>query len=129
MDSNVYAPQPLSELAKVPKWDMSQTRQVVKALGESRLSIRKFSQVNGLGYWRVNNAKRRLKANASRSKTALTKPALIPVTITTDSSESIQGSQRWVLEVDIGGCLVRVSKEASEQVLTTTLRAVRGLQC
>jgi hypothetical protein len=129
VDSNVYSQQPLSDLVKIPKWDMRHTRQVVKALDDSGLSIKKFSHANGLGYWRVMNAKRRLKAKTRHSTDAVTKPALVPVTVTSDSSASIQGSQRWVLEVDMGGCLVRVSKEASEQVLATTLRAVRELQC
>ena len=129
MDSNVRTQQPLSQLVKIPKWDLSQTRQVVKALADSGLSIREFSRANGMGYWRVMNAKRRLIAKARRPTGAAARPALLPVTITTDSSASMATSERWVVEVDIGGCLVRVSKDAGEQVLATTLRAVRGLSC
>ena len=129
MDSNVHAQHSLSELVKVPKWDMSQTRQVVKALADSGLSIREFSQVNGMGYWRVMNAKRRVKAKAHRATGAVARPTLVPVTIATDASTSIAASERWILEVEIGGCMVRVSKDVSEQALATTIRAVRGLQC
>jgi hypothetical protein len=129
VDSDVYAQQPLSELIRLPKWNTSQSQQVVKALADSGLSVAKFSQSHGVSYWRVNNAKRRLNAKARRRKGRVTKPGLVPVTITTGTSAAIAGSERWVLEVELGGCLVRVSPAATEQVVGIALRAVRGLEC
>ena len=129
MDSIVYAQQQLSELIKLPKWNTSQSQQVVNALADSGLSVAKFSRSHGVGYWRVMNAKRRLNTKARRRTAPVTKPALVPVTIAAGRSETFAGSERWVLEIELGGCLVRVSPAASEQAVGATLRAVQGLQC
>jgi hypothetical protein len=127
VDSNEYIHQQLSELDKIPRWNSSQTRTVVDALRDSGMSIAAFADFHGLGYWRVMNAKRRIDANNRRRSSNHNEPALVPVTIAADAPTASTGSQRWVLEVELSGCLVRLSPNASEQVVAATLRAIKAI--
>jgi hypothetical protein len=128
VDSNEYMHQKLSELDEIRRWDNSQTRTVVDALRGSGMSIAAFANFHGLGYWRVMNAKRRIDAKKRRRRSSNhNEPALVPVTIATDAPTASIGSQRWVLEVELSGCLVRLSPNASEQVVAATLRAIKAI--
>jgi cytochrome oxidase assembly protein ShyY1 len=127
VDSNEYMHQQLSELDKIRRWNNSQTRTVVDALRDSGMSIAAFANFHGLGYWRVMNAKRRIDAKNRRRSSKHNEPALVPVTIATDAPTASTGWQRWVLEVELSGCFVRLSPNASEQVVAATLRAIKAI--
>ena len=127
MDSNEYMHQQLSELDKIPRWNNGQTRTVVDALRGSGMSVAAFANFHGLGYWRVMNAKRRIDAKNRRRSSNHNEPVLVPVTIATDAPTAATGWQRWVLEAELSGCLVRLSANASEQVVAATLRAIKAI--
>jgi hypothetical protein len=132
MQPSEYAKQPVVEVMKLPKWDRSQTARVIKALDDSGMSIAKFCRAQGLNYWRVMNAKRRLKAVAASGLEAIRAPALVPVAIE-QTTEAIgtddDGRYHWVLEVRLSGCVVRVAAGASQQSVAATLQAVGALLC
>jgi hypothetical protein len=78
------------------------------------------------------NAKRRLKGTMLRRIEPVSAPALVPVAIeqmaeATETGDGDKGG--WILEVQLNGCVVRVSRKADEQAVTATLRAIRALGC
>ena len=132
MQPSVYGKQSVTEIMQLPKWDANQAARVIKALDDSGVSIAKFSRANGLNYWRVMNAKRRLKSASCYLREPMNAPALVPVTVEqmADAVQTDNGDRSgWMLEVQFSGCVVRVSRGAKEQELTATLRAIRALGC
>jgi hypothetical protein len=132
MKQSGYGKQQLSEIVEVPKWSTSQTRRVIKALDDSGMSVTKFCGLHGLNYWRVINAKRRIRGDVSGRVSSDGEPALVPVVIEqpVQVPRVVDGDgQRWVLEVRLGRYAVRVAAEASEQAVQSAIRAVRALGC
>jgi len=132
MQPSVYGKQSMAEIMELPSWDKLQARQVIDALDDSGMSIAKFSRAHGLNYWRVMNAKRRLKSASYCRREPMSAPALVPVAIermaeAVDPDDDDKGG--WVIEVRLSGCVVRVSRGANEQAVTATLRAIRALGC
>jgi hypothetical protein len=132
MKASVYGKQSVAEIIRLPKWDAKQARQVIDALDDSGMSIAKFSRAHGLNYWRVMNAKRRLKGATLGRIEPISAPALVPVTIepmaeAVDTDNDDKGG--WILEVQLSGCVVRVAASASQQAVAATLQAIRTLGC
>jgi hypothetical protein len=81
MKPSVYGKRQLSEIIKLPRWNTSQTRRVIKALEDSGMSVAKFCGLHGLNYWRVMNAKRRLGSKAVSRLARKSDPAFVPIMI------------------------------------------------
>jgi hypothetical protein len=132
MEASVYGKQSVAEVMQLPKWDANQAARVIKALDDSGMSIAKFSRAHGLNYWRVMNAKRRLKGATLGRIEPVNTPALVPVAIeqmaeAIDTDDGDKGG--WMLEVQLSGCVVRVAAGASQQAVAATLQAIRALGC
>ena len=132
MEASVYGKQSVAEIMQLPKWDTNQAARVIKALDDSGMSIAKFSRAHGLNYWRVMNAKRRLKVATVGRNEPVNTPALVPLAIermaeAVDTDNDDKGG--WILEVQLSGCVVRVSAGASQKAVAATLQAIRALGC
>jgi len=93
------------------------------------MSIPAFCRKNKLNYHRVQQWHRKRRSGDRRFAA---EAMLLPLRVVEDiGSEETNGKSdgSWAVEIELGGCRVRVAEGASEAVVNRAVRAARGKLC
>ena len=113
----------LRAVARRDRWTADDAKVVLGALDRSGMPIPEFCRKNKMNYHRVQQWHRKRRSGDGRfAAEAMLLPLKIVENI--DSEEENRKSDgSWAVEIELGGCRIRVAEGASEAVMS---RATRG---
>ncbi len=111
------------------RWNTAQAKVILNALDRSGMPMPAFCQKNNLSYHRVQQWDRKRRSGDERlAAEAMLLPLRVVDDIGADDIDG-KGSGCWAVEIELGGCRIRVAEGASESVVKRALRAAREQSC
>ena len=119
------------------RWGEAEAQAMVEAFRDSGLSVREFAERHGIGEWRVRKWAGRLSVKSTAPRTAAASTGgrgvrFAPVRLVPATRGSASGSaprSGSIVEVVVGGAVVRVTDGFDEDLLRRVVSALGGTGC